>query len=274
MTECYGNSFIFNGDMQPAELFDNASIYEGESIYEVLRIIKGTPVFFFDHINRLETSVSLQGKKMLADPDTIKNDIVALLKTEKKKEINIKIVFNFKNGSGSYLVYFIESVYPTPEQYKTGVKGLLFSAERKDPQSKVINHRLRSEIYHRLILEGAYEALLVNNEGCITEGSRSNIFFIKDEKLYTAPETAILNGITRKHILDICRENNIPVELTCVKTQKLADFESVIMTGTSPALLPFNRIDTIPFTARHYLIDIIRGLYLVKAEESMRKFSR
>jgi branched-chain amino acid aminotransferase len=274
MTECYGNSYIFNGEIQPAGLFDNASIYEGESIYEVLRIFKGTPVFFFDHINRLETSVSLQGKKMLANRDTLKNDIVALLLTEKKREINIKIVFNFKNGSGNYLVYFIESVYPTQEQYKNGVKGLLFSAERKDPQSKVINHRLRSEIYHRLILEGAYEALLVNNAGCITEGSRSNIFFIKDDRLYTASEEAILNGITRKHILDICRENNIPVDLTCVNAKDIQDFESAIMTGTSPAVLPFNRIGNTRLNVKHHLISLLRSLYLIKAEESMRNFLR
>ena len=46
-----------------------------------------------------------------------------------------------------------------------------------------------------------------NNE--ITEGSRSNIFFLKDETLVTAPDNAVLNGITRKHILEICRENSI-----------------------------------------------------------------
>ena len=97
------------------------------------------------------------------------------------------------------------------------MKGILFFAERKDPESKVINHKLRSSIYHKLIHEGGYEALLVNENNLITEGSRSNIFFLKGETLVTAPDNVILNGITRKHILEICRENKIKVEFACVK---------------------------------------------------------
>lgn len=274
MNECFGKKFILNGKLQPSDQFDNSMVYEGDSVYEVLRMVKGFPVFFFDHMDRLETSVRLQNKKMLADRNSLRKDIIKLSKTEKKKEINLKIVFNYNRNSENYLVYFIEPIYPSPEQFKRGVKGILYYAERKDPESKVINHKLRSSIYHKLILEGGYEALLVNEENCITEGSRSNIFFLKGEKLVTAPDNKILNGITRKYVLEICRENNIHVEFRCVNVTEIGDYDAVFMTGTSPTVLQFCCIDDTYFNIRVPLIDKLRELYFEKMEESLNMFAK
>jgi len=162
MNECYGNNFILNGELQPAESFDNSHVYEGDSVYEVIRMIGGNPVFFNDHMERLSASLKYQKKEPLADIPALKKSIMVLKKTEKRKEINLKIVFNYNNGLGNYLVYFIEPIYPSEEQYRKGVKGILYYAQRKEPESKVINHKLRSSIYHKLIQEGAYEAILVN----------------------------------------------------------------------------------------------------------------
>jgi len=274
MNECYGKNYILNGKLQSAESFDNSLVYEGNSVYEVIRMSKGYPVFFFDHMERLASSVRLQKKRMLADPETIKKDIITLRRWDKKKEINLKIVFNYNKDSEDYLVYFIEPVFPSDEQYRKGVKGLLFYAERKDPESKVINHKLRSSIFQKLILEGAYEALLVNDKGLITEGSRSNIFFMKGGKLVTAPGNVILSGITRKHILDICNENNIEVRMACVRADRLEDYDAVFMTGTSPMVLPFSSIDDKYFNVKLPLITMLRELYIERAAKSISDFRR
>jgi branched-chain amino acid aminotransferase len=272
MNECSGNNFILNGEIQPTELFDNSLVYDGFSVYEVIKTIKGFPVFFRDHFERLRLSTHSQYKIMLADYDLVKRNITELLKSEKRKEINIKIVFNY-NRSNSWLIYLIDSVYPTPEQFRSGVKGTLFNAERKDPASKVIDYKLRSAIYNKLVREGAYESLLVNSENCITEGSRSNIFFLKDNILFTAPDEAVLGGITRKQILDLCAKNQIKVILTSINVDKLPEFDCVFMTGTSPSVLPFSRIDNIVFNPTDKLITQLRELYFKRAEESVREFS-
>ena len=272
MNECYGKKFILNGELQPAELFDNSLVYEGDSVYEVIRMVKGSPIFFLDHMERLAMSVKLQKKKLLADVPELRKDIISLTRSDKKLEANLKIVFNYNNGSTNYLIYFIEPIYPSEDQYNRGVKGILYFAERKDPESKVINHKLRSSIYHKLILEGGYEAILVNENSLVTEGSRSNIFFLKGETLVTSPDNVILNGITRKHILEICRENNIKVEFTCVKVDDISEFDAVFMTGTSPMVLPFYCIDDKFFNVKHPLIGKLRKLYLIKANESIRLF--
>ena len=81
----------------------------------------------------------------------LRKAILNLTKIEKKRDTNLKIVFNYNKSVTNYLVYFIEAIYPTKIQYQNGVKGILFSAERKDPESKVIDHRLRSSICNRLI---------------------------------------------------------------------------------------------------------------------------
>jgi len=272
MNECFGKKFILNGKLENADSFDNSLVYEGDSVYEVIRMVRNSPVFFYDHMERLETSVRNQKKKMLAETETLKKDILSLTKTDRKKEVNLKIVFNYNKDSSSYLIYYIEPIYPTEKQYKEGVKGILFYAERKDPGSKVINHKLRSSIFHKLILDGGYEALLVNEKGQVTEGSRSNVFFVARDYLVTAPDDVILCGITRKHILDICSENNIRVKLGCVKADRLSDYEAVFMTGTSPMVLPFSHIDDKVFNVNVPLISELRRLYILKAEKSIKEF--
>ena len=272
MNECYGKKFIINGKICSSDQFDNSMVYEGDSIYEVIRMIKGNPVFFHDHMERLESSVRIQKKESPARIDVLRRDIINLIKTEKRKEINLKIVFNYNQGETNYLVYFIEPIYPGEEQYKKGVKGILFYAERKNPESKVINHKLRSSIFHKLILEGGYEALLVNEDNLITEGSRSNIFFLKGNTLTTAPDDMILNGITRKHILEICRLNKIKVKFMCVPIDAMQEYDAAFMTGTSPMVLQFYCIDDIYFNVRIPLIENLRKLYIGQAEESTRRF--
>jgi branched-chain amino acid aminotransferase len=272
MNECSGSKFVLNGEIQPVDLFDNALVYEGDSVYEVIRMLKGIPVFFSDHMERLSKSVKIRNKKSLADMLTLRKDIISLTRADRKKETNIKIVFNYNGDANNYLVYYVESVYPSEEQYSKGVKGILYTAERKDPVSKVINHKLRSSIYHRLILAGGYEALLVNHDQLITEGSRSNIFFVRGELLVTAPDNMILNGITRKHVLALCIDNNIEVEFKCVRTDEIAEYDGVFMTGTSPMVLPFYCINDTYFQTGIPVIEKLRKLYVKRAEESLNQF--
>jgi branched-chain amino acid aminotransferase len=248
-------------------------VYEGESFYEVIRVFGGLPTFFADHIARLQASVALRGRQMVADISTLRNKIIELSGAEEREEINLKIVFNYAGERCNYLIYYIEPVYPGPDQYLNGVKGILFHAERKDPEVKVIDNLLRSEISRKLILEKGYEALLVNRTGCITEGSRSNIFFISGNRLITAPDNFVLGGITRKHLIGICRENEIPVDFRCVNVNEITDQESIVMTGTSPIVLPFSSVGDNIFSVSHPLIAHLRNLYRRKAEESMIQFT-
>ncbi|HVN58002.1 MAG TPA: aminotransferase class IV [Bacteroidales bacterium] len=272
MSECFGNFFVLNGKLTSAGFFINSLIYEGESVYEVIKSINGIPVFFGDHMNRLYKSVEIIGRRMLCDKDLIRAAVLALAGAEKHGMINIKIVFNYRQDAGNCLIYYLEPHYPDEEQYKAGVRGLLYHAERKDPVSKVIDISLRSEINRQLVLENCYEALLVNRNGCITECSRTNVFFIRKDCLFTAPDSLILSGITRKQILEVCNEISIPVVFECVRHDEIGRFESAFMTGTSPVILPFNSINGVKFRIGHPIIELLRTRYMLKAEKSISDF--
>jgi branched-chain amino acid aminotransferase len=272
MNECTGNSFILNGKILPAEMFDDSLVYEGESVYEVLRLIKGKPVFFLDHMERLDKSIYLQGKELIGGISELRESIISLTKIENRPEGNIKIVFNYNGSSARYSIYYTETSYPSQKQYQLGVKGILYHAERRDPASKVINHKLKVEILQKLEHEQAYEAILVNDKNEITEGSRSNIFCLKDETLITAPDNVILNGITRKYILKICAEHGIDLELRCLKVSEIEGCDAIFLTGTSPAVLPFCSIGSNMLRVDFPIIERLRELYLQEAEASIRLF--
>lgn len=273
MKEYCGNYYIRNGELKGTDTFDNDLVYKGDSIYEVIRLTRGIPVFFNDHVKRLETSTSLRDCPMLAGYDELKKSIQILTEAEKRKEINIKIIFNYRSGQSDYLIYYIESSYPAAEQYQKGVKTILYYAQRKDPNAKVLDFRLRSSIHQELSDENAYEALLVNDDNLITEGSRSNIFFIKKDTIFTAPDEIVLKGITRKYILEICSENGIPVKFECVDADNLNDFDSAFISGTSPMVLPVYCINEKFFDVANTLMTRLRTLYIQKVEDSLRSFT-
>src|SRR5512139_3761640 len=104
MKEYCGNHFILNGKIRSVDEFDNSLVNKGETIYEVIRIVRGTPVFFSDHMDRLSASIKQQKKHIIADASVLKKDIIKLTDIEKRKEINIKIVFNYNENIENYLV--------------------------------------------------------------------------------------------------------------------------------------------------------------------------
>lgn len=273
MKEYSGNHFMLNGEIREVDQFNNSLVFSGDTIYEVIRMVKGTPVFFEDHFQRLVTSVRTVGKGMIADSPDVRKAIKHLTDSDKRKEVNIKIVFNYNEEAENWLIYYIDSNYPSDEQYRKGVKGILFFAERKDPQSKILNYRMRSAIHQELTAEKAYEALLVNEQNKITEGSKSNVFFMKQGKLITAPDDIILKGVTRKHIIEICSAEGVEIEYTCADADELQYYESAFMTGTSPMVLPYCCINEFYFDARLPLLQKLRTLYSKRVEESINRFN-
>ncbi|MCU0362157.1 MAG: aminotransferase class IV [Bacteroidales bacterium] len=272
MNECFGKYYVRNGEFLPSDSFEETNVYEGESVYEVIRVMNGIPLFFNDHFSRLETSARLKGRKMLLDLDETCRQIVRIVRTNRKRDVNVKIVFNYTGDVSTSLIYCIKPLFPTEAQYRNGVRGILFNAMRNDPESKVINQKLRKDIYFSLLHARAYEAVLVNNEQRITEGSRSNIFFIKNGTLFTAPDSYVLLGITRKYVLEICRSESIPVSFECVNVDNLGAYDGAFMTGTSPMVLPFNSLGEFAFDASLPLVARLRRLYVYEAERSISRF--
>jgi len=109
--------------------------------------------------------------------------------------------------------------------------------------------------------ENVFEVLLVDHEGNITEGSRSNVFFITKNNLITSPDEKVLQGITRKKIIQLCGNNNIPVIKKDIPLGEIVKLEGAFLTGSSPKVLPICAIDKIRFDPCNTLIKNIIGYY-------------
>lgn len=265
--------YIYNGKVlstQNSEGFDEVS---SPSIYEVIRVIDGVPLFFEEHIERMRSSAELLGGNISKDNSEILCEIKRLIDVNKSYNLNIKIVFSkFNQKDNVFLVYFIKSYYPEKEIYEKGVHTILFKSVRENPNIKVLNTGLKGKINRKLEEENAFEALLVNEKGYITEGSRSNIFFVKDNYVYTAPKGDVLLGITRHHIINVCKELNINVIEENIHIAQLNKIDGVFMTGTSVNVLPITSIEHRRYNSvDNNIISRVRNSYLEDMEKYIKK---
>ena len=238
-------------------------------LYEVIRVIDGIPVFLEDHLERLYNSAKLSGVANLPKQAEIEEKLSKLI-TEKNQQIgNIKLSFTITGSQTQPKreMDFISHLYPGEERYKTGVRVGILSADRPNPQAKVQHLAIRNKANLIMSKENVFEVLLVDHDGNITEGSRSNIFFVKDSRLFTSQDEKVLKGITRKKILELCSVNNIPVIKKDIPVIELGEFEAAFLTGSSPKVLPLSAIGEVRFDSGNPLIKRIMDLYDKAIEE-------
>lgn len=271
MSESRCDLLIYNGLERMSSELDSSVYYSDYSIYEVVRVIDRKAIFLEDHLERLENSVEACSKNMLLDISEISIAINKLIDKVIVDDGNIKISFNYTPEGNYSLVYFIDALYPDATLYKSGVDTILFEAIRTKPDIKLFNYHLRSQIYDKLVMTGAYEAFLVNSDKCITEGSKSNVFFIKDDTIITAPDGTVLPGITRKYIISLCRKHKIKLVSRCLKVDEIADLEAVFITGTSPKVLPVRLLDDHSFDVGHKLLRFLMSAYDDLIESYIRR---
>lgn len=220
------------------------------TLYEVIRVISGVPLFLERHLDRLEASARLVGSTVGPISGEIGNSIRELIKANGSPDKNIKIiVYNLNKSTPDYMVYFIHSSYPTAEDYRKGIHTILLKEERSNPNAKIVNTGYKDRVASALSEAGAYEALLVNRENEVTEGSRSNVFFVKSGVVYTAPKGSVLIGITRVCIFELCKKLGIEIVEKPISASALTEMDGAFMTGTSPKLLPISSIDDMHFNS-------------------------
>lgn len=272
--ECISEYFIFNNETKSKEEFNEKYIYKGKSVYEVIKVKEGIPIFLEDHMDRVLLTLKLNKLELFISIEEIISRIKTLISVNKIKNGNIKFILNYNDDDKNFITYFIKHSYPTEDQYRNGVDSILYYAERKDPNSKVIDVDLRKAVNEEIKNRGVYEALLVNKQNFITEGSRSNIFFILGDKIITSPLKNVLPGVTRKWIFNICRELSIDIIEREVSVEEVKEFDGVFMTGTSPDALPIKKIENILYnSSNEKLMKIIMKKFKEETEEYIKKRS-
>jgi len=230
-----------------------------KQIYDVFRVEKGKPVFLNDHLDRLFGAIEKSGLDINFTYQEIEDKLLQLIKESKVENGNIKIEVIFKEGYLEVLDYrasFIPTNYPDINMYENGVDCCLFERERKNPEIKFTNPELRKESDDLIAKRGVYETIFHSKE-IITEGSRSNIFFISRNELWTAPDNLVLPGTIRKKVIEIAKSISIPLYQYPIKINELEKMDGAFITGTSPRVLPIRSIDDVNFKIPHPLINLI-----------------
>jgi branched-chain amino acid aminotransferase len=241
---------IHNGKPVDLSDFDYSKTKTLPGVYEVIRIIDGVPLFLEMHISRFRKSAGLLGFKIHSTDDEISKQIKDLLNINNCSLGNVKIVINrLDSDSQDNYVFFVKSKYPSQEQVQNGVPVILCHAERQNPNAKSTNLSFREKIDDEIKQAGVYEALLVNKNNEITEGSKSNFFAVIGDTLYTSPVKNVLPGVTRHVVLDLCGNLNFKVAESLVTVDMLKSIDGLFITGTSPQVLPISSVDKISFSS-------------------------
>ncbi|MFW5758584.1 MAG: aminotransferase class IV [Bacteroidota bacterium] len=259
--EISGSYYMQNGKLVPVHDFNGSFLQHPYYIYEVFRVIDGIALFLEDHLQRLKQTCRMAGACKDFPEKELEKQVYQVIENNNVTEGNIKIVGINEQEKIQFLIYNKPHQYPSAEQYQKGVDVVLFSGHRKKPNAKIMDAELRKRNQETIEKQDVYETLLVNKEGFITEGSSSNVFFVRNEEVLTPPLKDILPGVTRRHIMDICRENKIIITEEKIRARALVIMEAVFISGTSKKVLPVKKIQNLDFSVPHPLVDKIANLF-------------
>ena len=265
------NLILSNEGLMDESSYSDISLYSDQSVYEVIRVIDGVALFLEDHFLRLEISMQIQGLLIQISYSDFKQNIAELVRLNHKKEGNVKFVYSVAEGNVHWVFSFIPHNYPIPENYQFGVTTDFLFAERQNPNAKVVQVGIRDLANQMIADRKLYEVLLVDRDGMITEGSRSNVFFVKSDVFYTAPDNMILVGITRIKVFDCLKELGYTIVEEAVSANEIDDFDAVFLTGTSPKILPIRSIGKRLFDVQNRAVIKLMDSYNQMIREYIRK---
>ncbi|MGG0577091.1 aminodeoxychorismate lyase [Priestia aryabhattai] len=247
-----------NGEVKPASEatispFDHGYMY-GLGLFETLRVYDGHPFLVEDHLDRLRSS--LRELNIVWDYST--QDVLAIINSllMKNNERNAYVRLNVSAGNGgiglqveeydkpSTIVYMKSMPHPSSPLVK---EGLILETKRNTPEGTV---RLKSHHYLNNVLAKREvgsdlnkEGIFLTKEGFLAEGIVSNLFFVKDDWVYTPSlETGILNGITRQFIFTLLKKKNIEVVEGLFTAEQLLESDEAFVTNSIQEIVPLRSI--------------------------------
>ncbi len=243
------NHFSRNGELRPmgeaTVPLTNIEYQYGFGVYESLRVVNGTPYFVGEHIERLMGSAEAIGLTHSFTSEVVRKAIMQLIEQIGGGTYNLKILL-IGGEAPTLFVLPLNPHFPDKKLYR-GVACTTYAYERSFPHAKTLN-MLESYLAFKKAKEaGAYDALLVDREGNITEGTRTNFFCIKGKTLVSPPEEKILPGITRKVVLKVAADHGFEVVQKEIRLQDLPQYDGAFLTSTSSGIMPIASVGDLKF---------------------------
>lgn len=240
-------------------VFDHGLLF-GEGVYETLRTYDGTPFLFARHLARLRQSAERIALPLPFSDDEVLSRVTATISAAAlPDEAYVRILLTRGVGDITYdphacpsptLIIIVKPFVPPPEEtYQRGVKISLVPVVRNHPRA--LNPRIKSNnlLNNALAMQqayrhGAFEALMLNYRGEISECAQSNFFIVRDGEVLTPPlEAGILPGITRGLVFELGEQLHLPVREATLRYADLPVANEAFLTSTTREITPVVMID-------------------------------
>ncbi len=254
-----------NGELIPAEdatvPVDDINFQYGFGVYETLKLRRGVLYFPELHEKRLFHSAEVIGLPHGLKPGKLERWTRELVAANRLRDANIKQLLvgsPAANSAGSSTLYImaLAPLYPDRKLYRKGAGLITVAAERQLPEAKSLNMLLSTIAFRQARAAGAYDALLIDRNGVVTEGTRTNFFVTDGSTIRTAPAGMVLEGVTRMTVIQVIGELGIPLVESPVARSELGQTAAAFVTSTSSKIIPVSSIDEHSFA----IPDLVRRL--------------
>ena len=255
--------FIFLNDKIITETEGNVSTNDrgflyGDGIYETLRSYKGKPFKLAEHLERMRHSA----KQLKISFDYTNADIGERINEliDKNRSQDAYIRITLSRGTGGGRLQMDDNINPTTliqvkpltqydsKLYDEGM-SLIISNYRRSTSSPIYCHKSSNLLTSILLKEeakkrSAHEAIIMNTDEYVAECVVSNIFLVNNGNVVTPSlNTNILSGITRRTVLDICKDSRIPAGEELFKVEALLNADEVFITNSLMEIMPVSKME-------------------------------
>jgi branched-chain amino acid aminotransferase len=257
-----------NGELTPHEFLDDPDPTNVPMVYEVFRVFRHKPLFLSEHLNRFSNSIGMLGYSKPYTIGELKKILSALFDTEPERVGNIKMRLSWWPNPVLEVGY-IPHHYPTRQDQSEGVAVATFHAIRNTPNIKIWNSALRTRTNQALKDLNVFEVLLVNENGDITEGGRTNLFYVKNTILYSAPLESVLPGVTRGKVIEIAKNLNIKLVDKYLSESEVGQVDEMFTSGTSAGIQPVAVVNGIRLPQDRPITILLQSAYNKLVEQEI-----
>jgi len=204
-----------------------------QGLYETFRTLDYKPVLLAPHLDRLFRSAKLTGlfihyrKEELLD---MVNRVVSAFHDPNQRARILAVP--------DKLIIYTSSLNLDPIIYK-GVSAITVLGTRETPDVKTTNYKVCYDAWKLAKKQKFFEAILIDNDGSVLEGSRSNIFWVKDGQLFTR-EGGVLPGVTRQTIIQY---SPYPVIFESLNQNEIDSLDELFLTNSGSGIIPIIQVD-------------------------------
>ncbi|HJH32045.1 MAG TPA: branched-chain-amino-acid transaminase [Methanosarcinaceae archaeon] len=253
----YSNGEYVPKSQATTSLYDHGFLY-GDGVFEGIRAYNGRVFKLGEHIDRLYDSAKAIALKIPMSKEEMKETILETLRKNNLKDAYIRPIVS--RGVGDLgldprqcptpNIYIITQEWGVMygDLYEVGLTAITVAIRRNAPDA--LSPNIKSMNYLNNILakieaneKGGDEAIFLDNNGYISEGSGDNIFVIKNGKVVTPPTINNLKGITRAAAIDILKEMGYSITETNIGLFDLYTADEIFVTGTAAESAPVTKVD-------------------------------